>query len=68
MKCTSPIKFNNSIVNNPKVKRTGVKLFWSLFCPTLMVIIAIIISRANGTGLFIIGDSFDNLKNIMIMK
>ena len=47
MKYTSPIKFNNSIVNNPKAKRAGTKLFWSLFCPVLMVIIAIIISRAN---------------------
>ena len=67
MKYTSPIKFNNSIVNNPKAKRAGTRLFWSLFCPVLMVVIAIIISNANGTGLFIIGDANDNFKNIMIM-
>ncbi len=67
MKYSSPITFNNSIVNNPKAKRAGTKLFWSLFCPTLMIVIAIILSRANGTGLFIIGDSFDNFSNIMIM-
>ena len=67
MKYTNPIKFNNSLLNNPKSKRLGTKLFWSLFCPTLMIIIACIISRANGVGLFIIGDSFDNLSNIMIM-
>ena len=67
MKYTSPIKFNNSIVNNPKAKRVGTKFFWSLFCPTLMIVIAIIMSRANGTGLIFIGDSFDNFSNIMIM-
>ena len=67
MKYTEPIKFDNSILSNPKTKRLGTKLFWSLFCPTLMVIIACIMSRANGIGLFIIGDSFDNFKNIMIM-
>ena len=67
MKYTNPIKFNNSVLNNPKTKRLGTKLFWSLFCPTLMIIIAIIMSNANGVGLFIIGDSFDNFSNIMIM-
>ena len=67
MNYTNPIKFNNSLLSNPKTKRLGTKLFWSLFCPTLMIIIAIIISRANGVGLFIIGDPFDNFSNIMIM-
>ena len=67
MKYTSPIKFNNSLLSNPKTKRVGKKLFWSLFCPVLMIIIAIIMSNANGVGLFIIGDSFDNFSNIMIM-
>lgn len=67
MKYTSPIKFNNSIVNNPKAKRTGKKLFWSLFCPVLMIIIAMVMSKAAGKSLFLIGDSFDNFSNIMIM-
>ena len=67
MNYTNPIKFNNSLLSNPKTKRLGTKLFWSLFCPTLMIIIAIIISRANGVGLFIIGDPFDNFSNVMIM-
>ena len=67
MKYTSPITFNNSIVNNPKAKRTGKKLFWSLFCPVLMIIIAMIMSKAAGTSLFFIGDAFDNFSNIMIM-
>lgn len=67
MKYTNPIQFKSSIIDNPKTKRLGTKLFWSLFCPVLMVIIACIMSRANGIGLFIIGDSFDNFKNIMIM-
>ena len=67
MKYTNPVKFNNSALNNPKTKRFGTKLFWSLFCPTLMIVIACIMSRANGVGLFIIGDSFDNFSNIMIM-
>ncbi|MBP0962890.1 MAG: hypothetical protein J6Q99_01185, partial [Oscillospiraceae bacterium] len=67
MKYTNPVKFNNSVLNNPKTKRFGTKLFWSLFCPTLMIVIACIMSNANGVGLFIIGDSFDNFSNIMIM-
>ena len=67
MKYTNPIKFNNSVLSNPKTKRLGTKLFWSLFCPTLMIVIACIMSRANGVGLFIIGDPFDNFSNIMIM-
>ena len=68
MKYTNPIKFNNSVLNNPKTKRLGTKLFWSLFCPLLMILIAVILSNANGTGLFIISDQpFDNFKNIMIM-
>lgn len=67
MKYTNPIKFNNSILNNPKSKRLGTKLFWSLFCPVVMIVVAIIMSNANGVGLFIIGDSFDNFSNIMIM-
>ena len=67
MNYTNPIKFNNSLLSNPKTKRLGTKLFWSLFCPTLMIVIAIIISRANGVGLFIIGDPFDNFSNVMIM-
>lgn len=67
MKYTSPIKFNNSLLSNPKTKRVGKKLFWSLFCPVLMIIIAIIMSNANGVGLFIIGDDFDNFSNVMIM-
>ena len=67
MKYTNPIQFKYSMIDNPKTKRLGTKLFWSLFCPVLMIIIACIMSRANGVGLFIIGDSFDNFKNIMIM-
>ena len=67
MKYTNPIKFNNSIFSNPKTKRLGTKLFWSLFCPVLMIVIASIMSNANGVGLFIIGEPFDNFKNIMIM-
>ena len=67
MKYTSPVKFNNSVLSNPKTKRFGTKLFWSLFCPVLMIVIACIISKANGVGLFVIGSSFDNLSNVMIM-
>ena len=41
MKYVEPIKFNSkSIVNNPTVKRKSNKLFWSLFCPVLMILIA----------------------------
>ena len=67
MKYTSPVKFNHSVLSDPKTKRLGTKLFWSLFCPTLMIVIACILSNANGVGLFIIGDAFDNFSNIMIM-
>ena len=67
MKYTNPIKFNNSALSSPKSKMLGTKLFWSLFCPTLMIVIACIMSNANGVGLFIIGDAFDNFSNIMIM-
>ena len=67
MKYTSPIKFKNSFFQKPKTRLTGKKLFWSLFCPTVMIIIAIIMSNAKGVGLFIIGDAFDNFSNIMIM-
>ena len=67
MNYTNPIKFNNSPLKNPKSKRFGTKVFWSLFCPVVMIIIACIMSNANGVGLFIIGDPFDNFSNIMIM-
>ena len=56
MKYVEPIKFNSkSIVNNPTVKRKSNKLFWSLFCPVLMILIASALSNMNGTGLFNIG-------------
>lgn len=66
---TKPMKYNkNPITSNRKLKRIGKKTFWSLCCPVIMLIIAIIISNANGTGLFLIGSSFDNVSNIMIMS
>ena len=67
MQYTNPIKFKNSIVTNPKSKAKARKLFWSLFCPVLMVIIAMVISKIAGTDLFLIGTAFDNFSNIMIM-
>ena len=68
MKYVEPIKFNSkSIVNNPTVKRKSNKLFWSLFCPVLMILIASALSNMNGTGLFNIGSAFDNFSNILIM-
>lgn len=68
MKYLEPIKFNSkSVTKNPTVKRKSKKVFWSLFCPVLMIIIASAISNMNGTGLFMIGSGFNNFKNIMIM-
>ena len=55
MKYTNPIQFKSSIIDNPKTKRLGTKLFWSLFCPVLMIIIAMIMSKAAGTDLFFVG-------------
>ncbi len=68
MNYSKPIKFNDrAISNNPKVKRKTNCIFWSLFCPLLMIIIASALSNMNGTGLFNIGSAFDNFSNIMIM-
>jgi ribose transport system permease protein len=63
-----PIQYNsNPISGNPKLKRFGKNLFWSLCCPVIFMLIAILLSQISGTGLFIIGNTMDNITNIMIM-
>lgn len=66
---TKPMKYNkNPITSNRTLRRTGKKTFWSLLCPVIMLVIAIILSYSNGKGFFIIGSGKDNLKNVMIMS
>lgn len=68
MKYARPMKYNkNPITGNRKLRQKGKKTFWSLFCPVVMILIAIILSNANGTGLFFIGSGQDNVSNLMIM-
>lgn len=67
-----PIQFNNNpITGNPKWKRFGRNLFWSLCCPCIFLIVSLILSYVSSggkTGLFIISKTpIDNVKNIMIM-
>lgn len=68
MKYTKPIQYSKSpFFANLKLKSIGKKLFWSLLCPVVMLLVAILLSNISGTGLFIIGSSKDNIANIMIM-
>lgn len=69
MKYTQPIQYNNNpITGNRKLQRTGRNLFWSLLCPVIFLLIAILFSRVSGTGLFLTTDSaFDNLRNTMVI-
>lgn len=68
MKYQEPITFNSkSIIHNRNVQRKSKKVFWSLLCPVTMIIIAIIMSNASGTSLFLIGSASDVFSNIMIM-
>lgn len=68
MKYDSPIKYNpTGLKNNLKFKKFGRNLFWSLCLPVIFTLIALVFSYTSGTGLFIIGNSFDNVTNIMVM-
>lgn len=68
MNYTKPLEYNkNSLAGNRKLRLTGQKFFWSLCCPVIMLILALILSNVSGTGLFIIGSASDNLSNVMIM-
>lgn len=68
MDYSKPIKFNkNPITGNRKIRQGGKKTFWSLCCPVIMILIAVTLSNANGTGLFLIGGAHDNVSNLMIM-
>lgn len=62
-----PITFNkNPITGSRKLKRTGRNIFWSLCCPVIFLVVALILSHAGGKGLFIIAtDSMSNIKNVM---
>jgi ribose transport system permease protein len=76
MSITKPITFNNNpITGNQKVKNFGRKLFWSLCCPVIFLIIAEVLSLISSSvdptstrvvGLFFTGTSaIDNLTSIM---
>lgn len=69
MTYTKPITYNsNPLTGNPKVKRFGRNLFWSLCCPVIFLVLALILSHASGTGLFLISDTpLGNVKNVMVM-
>lgn len=66
---TKPIKYNdNPITGNRKLKRAGRNLFWSLCCPIIFLLIAIVFSRTSGNGLFLITDTaLGNLRNTMVI-
>ena len=67
MDYTKPIQYNkNPITSNRKLKRAGRKTFWSLFCPLLMVLIAVFMSNViGGSHLFIGSDGHGTLINVM---
>jgi len=67
MDYTQPIKYNkNPITSNRKLQATGKKTFWSLFCPLLMVLIAVFMSNViGGHHLFIGSDGHATLVNVM---
>lgn len=68
MKYTKPVQYSTSpLFANQKAKSFGKKLFWSLFCPIVRILIARLLSKLSGTGLFIIGNKRDNLSNVMLM-
>ena len=52
MKYTKPIQYSKSpFFANLKLKSIGKKLFWSLLCPVVMLLVAILLSNISGTGL-----------------
>lgn len=67
MDYSKPISYNkNPITSNRKLKKAGKKTFWSLFCPVLMVLIAVFMSNViGGQNLFIGPDTNSTLVNIM---
>lgn len=65
---SKPIQYNrNPITSNRRLLHIGKNLFWSLLCPVVMTLIALILSHASNTGLFIIGSGMDNLTQIFTM-
>lgn len=69
MDYTKPVTFNkNSITSNRKLQNKGRKLFWSLLCPLIFLVLAVILSQTSGVGLFFISSSSkDNINNITAM-
>ena len=64
MKYTKPVQYSSSpFFANLKLKRIGKKLFWSLFCPVVRILIAVLLSNLSNTGLFFIGSKMDNVSN-----
>ena len=64
MKYTKPVQYSSSpFFANLKLKRIGKKLFWSLFCPVVRILIAVLLSNLSDTGLFFIGSTMDNVSN-----
>ena len=68
MKYTAPVQFNtNPITGNRKRAFTGKKLFWSLFCPGLMILIAVIMANSTGKNLIIGNTNMDTVTVLMSM-
>ncbi|MCQ3035050.1 MAG: hypothetical protein MJ248_02350 [Bacilli bacterium] len=69
MNYSKPIEFNrNPITSNRKLRGLGRNFFWSLLCPVVMLLIAIILCKVSGTGLFVISNKpFDNVTNLMLI-
>ncbi len=67
MDYSKPIKYNkNPITSNRKLKSAGRKTFWSLFCPVLMVVIAVFMANViGGNHLFIGTDGHATIINVM---
>ena len=64
MKYTKPVQYSSSpFFANLKLKRIGKKLFWSLLCPVVRILIAVLLSNLSNTGLFFIGSKMDNVSN-----
>ncbi len=64
MDYTKPISYNrNPITSNRKLKEAGRKSFWSLLCPVIMIVLAIVFAAAKGESIFIGSSKNETLTN-----
>lgn len=70
MNYSAPVRYNdNPLTSSRKAKKFGKNVFWSLLCPAIMLVLALILSYSNGTGLFLAGTTMDTLsKTFSILK